>query len=191
MLAFWLSTILSALGVLGSLVWIKLFLSAARNRHAIRKLSDVPANRPDGDWPALAVIFAARDEAGEVEAAARSILKLDYPELRVVAVDDRSQDETGAILDRLAGEDSRLAVVHVTELPPGWLGKTHALQLASEATDASWLLFTDADVLFGPQSLRKAIAFAESTKADHLIVPPDIPTEHFGERLFLVMFQLV
>ncbi len=191
MLPFWISSALSALGVIGSLMWVGLFLSAARNRHAIRKLTDLPFDLPSGEWPALAVIFAARDEAQHVETATRSILTLDYPNLHVVAVDDRSQDDTGAILDRLALEDPRLTVIHVRDLPSGWLGKTHALQLASEATDAPWLLFTDADVHHATHSLRKAIAYALSSGADHIIVPPSVPSESFGERLFLVMFQLI
>lgn len=190
MIPLWLSYPLSALGVLGSLLWIRLFVNAARNRHSVRKLSDLPSETPEGGWPALAVIFAARDEAEHVEQAARSILALDYPNLRVVAVDDRSRDDTGAILDRLALEDPRLAVVHVGDLPSGWLGKTHALQIASEAADAPWLLFTDADVHFATHSLRKAMTYALSSGADHLVVSPAVPTEGFGERLFLVMFQL-
>lgn len=187
---FWLSSTVAALGVLGSLIWIGLFVSAARNRREIRRLANQTDELGGGEWPALSVLFSARDEQAHVERATRSMLAMDYPNLRVVAVDDRSVDETGAILDRLAREDSRLTVVHVRDLPEGWLGKTHALQLASEATDAPWLLFTDADVHFAPRALRKAVAYAIFQRADLVIVPPDVPTEGFGERLFLVMFQL-
>src|SRR5581483_9986381 len=150
----------------------------------------LPAVEPAGGWPSLAVAFAARDEEADVGRAARSMLALDYPNLRVVAVDDRSTDATGAILDALAAEDGRLVVVHVRELPPGWLGKCHALQAAADAVGdgADWLLFTDADVVFAPDALRRAVAFALSERADHVTVAPGIPTEGPGERLFLVMF---
>jgi hypothetical protein len=82
-------------------------------------------------------------------------------------------------------------VVHVRDLPPGWLGKNHALQSAAEATDAPWLLFTDADVVFAPGVLQKAVAYALSEEADHVTVVPQVPTEHVSERIFLSMFNLM
>ena len=97
-----------------------------------------------------------------VEQATRSLLAQDYPELALIAVDDRSTDGTGAILDAIAAEDTRLKVLHIEELPAGWLGKTHALHAAAATSSADWLLFTDADVLFVPDTLRRAIALAEA-----------------------------
>jgi hypothetical protein len=185
----WFLNLLSALGVLGSVVWVAFAVSAARHRKGIRHLAALSDAEPEEGWPSLAVVFAARDEAGQVEAAARSMLRLDYPGLRVIAVEDRSADGTGAILDRIAAEDARLTVVHVATLPDGWLGKTHALQAGADASDAEWILFTDADVIFAPGSLRRALAFAVRERADHVTVPPNVPTEGLGERLFLAMFQ--
>lgn len=180
----------AAFGLVGSAVWIAFFASAAVHRRALARLADVPDAEPEGGWPALSSIFAARDEAAEVERAARSMLALDYPRLRVVAVDDRSTDATGSILDRLAAEDPRLTVVHVASLPDGWLGKTHALHSAATASPDDWLLFTDADVVFAPDSLRRAVALAVREGVDHVTVAPEVPTEHVGERVFLTMFQL-
>src|SRR4051794_14286975 len=154
--------VISALGVIGSLAWLVLLVHLARYRDKVIFLADLGDREPDGGWPTLAVLFAARDEEGMVGEATRSMLAQDYPGLEVIAVDDRSVDATGAILDAIAAEDGRLRVVHVRELPPGWLGKTHALQGGSEATSARWLLFTDADVVLGPGALRKAVAFAEA-----------------------------
>jgi glycosyltransferase involved in cell wall biosynthesis len=183
--------LVSGLGVLGSIVWVGHLIHMARNRDRAVFLDDLPADPPAGGWPTLAVVFAARDEADAVGAATRSMLALDYPALELIAVDDRSADATGAILDELARRDDRLRVVHVRHLSPGWLGKTHALQKASEATGARWVLFTDADVVFEPSSLRKAVAFAESERLDHVTVGPEIPTESPGERIFLMMFGLL
>lgn len=185
-----LAHLLAGIGVLGSLVWIGLFVEAGRHRKQIRRLADLPETEPPGGWPRLAVIVAARDEAEHVERAVRSMLALDYPRLQVIAVDDRSTDATGAILDRLAGADPRLTVRHIEQLPDGWLGKTHALQTAAGATDASWLLFTDADVIYAPGALRRVLSDAVHTGADHVVVPPEVPTEQLGERVFLLMFQL-
>jgi glycosyltransferase involved in cell wall biosynthesis len=186
-----LSWIASSLGVLGSIPWLGHLIHLVRNRDRVVFLAELPAEAPAGGWPTLAVVFAALDEEEKVGAATRSMLALDYPGLQLIAVDDRSTDTTGAILDEIARGDSRLRVVHVRDLAPGWLGKTHALQAASEATDARWILFTDADVVFEPSSLRKAVAFAESERLDHVTVGPEIPTESPGERMFLMMFGLL
>ena len=109
----------------------------------------------------------------------------------MIAVDDRSTDATGAILDAIAAEEDRLRVVHVRELPGGWLGKTHALQSASEATSATWLLFSDADVILAPGALRRAVAWAEREGIDHVAVMFDVVTEGEGERIFLAFFGLM
>ena len=82
-------------------------------------------------------------------------------------------------------------MVHVRDLPQGWLGKTYALEMASEATQAPWILFTDADVVFGQGALRKAVAFVESERIEHLTIGPEVPAESMGERLFLSLFGLL
>ena len=66
-------------------------------------------------WPTVSIIVPARDEEAKIEAAMRSKLALDYPKLEIIAVNDRSQDATGLLLDRLAVEDPRLSVVHLED----------------------------------------------------------------------------
>src|SRR5262245_17940099 len=128
-------------------------------------------------FPRISIVVAARDEARSVEQAARSLLALDWPDLQIVMVDDRSTDGTGEILDRLAKQDRRVHVVHVTALPPGWLGKNHALQVGADAATGGWLLFTDGDVLFHPDTLRQAVAYANARQLDHLTVGPEAPVQ--------------
>jgi len=185
-----LAAILSGWGTFGSYAWILMVLRSVRHRHAVVPLGLQSDREPPGGWPTLAVIFAARDEQSAIERATRSMLALDYPGLTVTAVDDRSTDGTGAILDRLAADSTRLTVRHVQELPAGWLGKNHALHSAAVSVDARWLLFTDADIVFRPGTLRRAVAYAESADVDHLTLAPDVATESFGERVFLAMFCL-
>ena len=140
---------------------------------ALRKFEAAP--RPPGrPWPAVSVIVAARDEAAGIEAAMGSLLALDYPALEVIAVDDRSGDATGAILDRLAAHDRRLRVLHVRELPPGWLGKNHAVALGAREARGELLLFTDADVEFAPAALRSAVSILEAEELDHLALGPGL-----------------
>lgn len=161
---FWLALgcLAFQLGVLGMLAW---------GGFALRSFK--PAPRPAGRaWPAVSVIVAARDEARAIEAAMRSLLALDYPQLEVLAIDDRSDDATGEILDRLAAGDARLRALHVRELPAGWLGKNHALALGAREARGELLLFTDADVEFAPGALRTAVSILEAEQLDHLTLAP-------------------
>jgi len=101
--------------------------------------------------PRVTIIVPARNESQEVEAALTRLLALDYGNYEVIAVNDRSTDATGAIMDRVAASPNaqgRLKVIHVRELPPRWLGKTHAMWSAARQATGDWLLFTDADVMF-------------------------------------------
>ncbi|HEY8715898.1 MAG TPA: glycosyltransferase, partial [Candidatus Acidoferrum sp.] len=110
--------------------------------------------------PRVSLIFAARDEEEKLPAALETLGRIDYPELEIIGVNDRSEDATGKILDEFAATHPRFRAIHVAELPDGWLGKPHALQKGYEAASGDWLLFTDADVRFRPDALRRAMAVA-------------------------------
>ncbi|HEX5870152.1 MAG TPA: glycosyltransferase family A protein, partial [Longimicrobium sp.] len=97
-----------------------------------------------GSMPSVSIVIAARNEERGIEPALRSVLHQQGERIEVIVVDDRSDDSTGAILDRMAAENPRLHVVHVTGLPAGWLGKNHALWLGAAAATGELLLFTDA-----------------------------------------------
>lgn len=143
---------------------------------------------PDAQLPSLSIVSAARNEAARIDGAARSLLAQDYPGLHVVAVDDRSDDATGSILDGIAAQDSRLRVVHVTDLPAGWLGKCHALALGAAAAPGEWILFTDGDVTIEPEAVRRAVSLAIREGADHVAVAADLEVGGLGEAVFLAYF---
>jgi len=146
---------------------------------------------PPAEWPALSVIVPARDEGAKIEEAMRSLLALDYPNLEIIAVDDRSRDETGRVLDRLAGADPRLTVIHVRELPDGWLGKCHALHSAAQQARGDMLLFTDGDVVFAPQTLRLAVTYLLRRPVDHLCLNPQLVPGGYWENALVSCFGLL
>src|SRR5207245_2826583 len=137
-------------------LWAAITLTAGLRR--IESLEDVPP-AADADCPALSVIVPACNEAATIEPALRSLLSLDYPELELIVLDDRSTDGTGEIVARTAAAEPRLRLLRVDALPPGWLGKNHALHVGSQAASGEWLLFTDADVLFQPDTLRRVMSW--------------------------------
>jgi GT2 family glycosyltransferase len=141
--------------------------------------------------PSITVIVPARNEAADIAATLQSLVEQDYPNLQIIAVDDRSTDETGAIIDSIANQHpDKLRPLHVTELPPGWLGKTHAMALAAREASTDYLLFTDADVLFRSDAVRRALAHAVATHADHLVTIPTTLIHRWDEAAILGFFQI-
>ena len=138
----------------------------------------------------ISLIFAARDEEEKLPAALATLATMDYPDLEIIAVDDRSQDATGRILDEFARTHERFRAVHVRELPAGWLGKPHALQKAYESSTGEWLLFTDADVRFAPDALRRAAAIVQQKNLDHLTLFGDVEMVGFWETVLITFFGL-
>src|SRR5437762_12803621 len=136
-------------------------------RYLVRRLNQVPLEELP-QWPRVSLIAPARNEERHIEAAVRSLTRLDYSNLEVTIINDRSTDRTGQILDSLASEFPQLNVVHLTELPPGWLGKNYAMQLGADRSGGEWLLFTDADIVYEPTALRRAMLYADYYGIDHL-----------------------
>lgn len=124
--------------------------------------------------PKVSVIVAARNEARKIEVALQSILAQDYSNLEFIVVDDRSTDETGSILDRLTNKDARVRVVHITELPKGWLGKNHAQHFGAERATGELILFTDADVVMERSVISRAVAWLHREDIDHLAITPQL-----------------
>ncbi len=206
---YWIS------GVLLAVIWLAATLPLARHISEVSDLTGPEWEVPgDAALPSLTIVVPARNEESEIEPALRSMLQLDYPNLEVVAVDDRSTDQTGSIMDRLATEPAaqgRLRVVHVRELPSGWLGKLHAMWLgslkdgslkngslrnallknAAQQAASDWLLFTDADCVFHPESLRRAVSYAIKTQTDHLVLFPTAHMKTLGERMLISFPQVM
>jgi glycosyltransferase involved in cell wall biosynthesis len=206
-------------GIILALAWASRIIDAALGMPSVADVS-----RPEWDRnpelasgnPRVSIIVPARNEEESVEQCLRSLLALDYDNYEVVAVNDRSTDRTGEIMERVMHDshfsqqkrevghpDSAvrsqkshslftappLRVIHHSELPRGWLGKTHAMWTAANTASGDWLLFTDADVLFKPDSVRRALAYAEHEHADHVVLFPRMIMKRPGEYMMIAFFQ--
>ena len=133
-------------------------------RRRMTRLRNSPAPPLPDPPPKVAIFVPVKDEAAGIEACVRRLLAQDYPAdfVRVVVANDRSNDGTGDILNRLAADEARLTAMHVELLPDGWLGKPHALTRAVEqhAGEADWFLFVDSDVIVEPPALRQCVGLA-------------------------------
>lgn len=162
-----------------------------RARLGIPRLSQVvtPSASTTPTPPRLSVIIPARNEADRLLEAATSILRQEYPALEIILVNDRSTDGTSAIMAALAAaHPDRVRVVTVEHLPPGWLGKNHALWVGARRATGAWLLFTDADVVFEPGCFRQAVAYAEEHGLDHLALYPQVQARGYWLEAFVSFF---
>jgi GT2 family glycosyltransferase len=189
-------TILQLSAWLIALLW---FWKAITAVFGLRRVPDLTApdfnQNPTGN-PTITVIVPARNESQNIAACLQSLLDQQYPNLNILAVDDRSTDQTRAIMDTLATQHpDKLTILHVTELPTGWLGKTHAMAVAASHTIAldhpDYLLFTDADILFHPDAIRLALAQAVVTQADHFILLPTAIVKSAGEGMLISYLQIM
>jgi cellulose synthase/poly-beta-1,6-N-acetylglucosamine synthase-like glycosyltransferase len=185
-----------------ALFWVVHLLEAARGMPKIEEITRKDWNIP-AEWiiscetnrstPFVRIVVPARNEAQTIEPALRSLRKLDYPNCEIVVIDDRSDDGTGDVIQRILAEPGGppLRVITVRELPPQWLGKTHAMWAGARESKSDWILFTDADVIFRPDSVRRAVAYAEKEEVDHLILFPTMLTHTPGERMMTSLFQVL
>ncbi|MCQ8279213.1 glycosyltransferase [Acetobacteraceae bacterium KSS8] len=190
-----------ALAVLTLLIWCWLILFHGRFWQAGPVLRPVPAD-PDASWPPVQIVIPARDEAEGVAACLRSLLAQDYPaRYRIVLVDDRSTDGTGA-LARAVGEGSaRLLVVDGAEPPESWSGKLWAVNQGVAAALADlpeahgYLLLCDADIIHAPAHLTTLVAKAERERLDQVSEMVELSTVSMAERAlvpaFVFFFQLL
>ncbi len=191
-------------GIILALAWFSRIVDAARGMPSVADISRPEWNRNPvssaGD-PRVSIIVPARNEEQDIEACLTSLLRLDYENYEVIAVNDRSTDRTREIMDSMESrfsqrqrevghpDKNRLSVIHHRELPAGWLGKTHAMWTGANEAGGEWLLFTDADVLFKPDSLRRGVAYAEAEKADHVVLFPQMIMQTPGEYMMIAFFQ--
>jgi hypothetical protein len=175
-------------GLIASL-WLIQGVRAGVGMARLPWLSDAPSLTL-GMAPLISVIFAARDEAEKLPGAIETLLTQDYPEFEVVAVNDRSQDQTPAILHEFESTNPNLKVIDIANLPPGWLGKPHALVAGFEQSRGEWLVFTDADVHFAPDVLQRAVAMAQERQWDHLTLLTAVEMRGFWEIAAITYFSL-
>jgi len=180
-------------GCLLGIVWFSRLADAALGVPSITDISRPEWDRTaaQGKSPRVSIIVPARNEEDDIEQTLLRLLALDYDNYEVVAVDDRSSDRTGEIIGRLArSKDAHgiLKVISIEALPSAWVGKTHAMWTAAQQATGDWLLFTDADVQFKPDSVRRAIAYAEAERADHVVLFPRMIMKQPGEKMVTAFF---
>lgn len=170
--------------VVVSIVWLLRHYHISVARRSRPPIHSRMYDKETGVLPSITMLVAAKDEEANIESCLRSLVAQDYPDLQIIAVNDRSNDQTGRIIDRLAGDDPRLTAVHVSHLRRGWFGKNNAMREGVERATGDWLCFTDADcVQTSDRSLAVAMRFAQEHDVDFLSVLPTFEAHTFWERV--------
>jgi glycosyltransferase involved in cell wall biosynthesis len=170
---------------IGILVWIVFLTDAILGFRHLDRLED-EASLAEG--PLVSIIVAARDEEKQIKASIQSQLKQTYPQIEWILVNDRSTDTTGKRMDELQNEDPRISVIHIQELPDGWLGKNHALYTGAKQANGNYLLFTDADIKYEPETIAKALHYFERHQLEHLTAAPNLHANKFWLKSFVAFF---
>jgi chlorobactene glucosyltransferase len=177
----------SASELLPALPWLVPFATLFRLASNRPNLSDVPP----AAGPLLSVVVPARNESATIETVVRSVLASTYAPLELLVVDDRSTDDTAAIVQRIAREDHRLRLVRGEQLPEGWYGKPWACLQGYRAARGALLLFTDADTRHQPELLARAVGALRAERADLVTVAPRQRCESFWERVVMPQIWLL
>ncbi|MBA3316532.1 MAG: glycosyltransferase [Gemmatimonadales bacterium] len=173
--------------LLPALPWLVPFVSLVRLANNRPNLSDVPP----ATGPLVSVVIPARNESATIATVARSVLASTYQPLEILVVDDRSSDDTAAIVSRLALEDSRLRLVSGQPLPDQWYGKPWACVQGYREARGDLLLFTDADTRHAPELLARAVGALGAERADLVTVAPRQRCESFWERVVMPQIWLL
>ncbi|HEX4124049.1 MAG TPA: glycosyltransferase, partial [Tepidisphaeraceae bacterium] len=169
----------------GPMVWGILGVALFAGRRKML-LMHRPGQPIKGDLPWVSILIPAKDEEARIRGCLESALAQDYPNIQVIAIDDRSTDGTGAVMDDLAREHSSLEIIHVTEPPePSWTGKNNALYTGTQHASGQWLLYVDSDVVLEPDALRVAMGVVLRKKFDLLSLLPRLECHSFWESILV------
>ncbi|MEN0052240.1 MAG: glycosyltransferase family 2 protein [Mucilaginibacter sp.] len=162
--------ILLSYSIVVSFSWVATIIYLLVNLKKIQQVQKQPLIETQ---PSLAIIIAVRNEEADLENALQSVCNINYDNCRIIVVNDRSTDSTAVILQGFITRYPKLTVTTITDLPAGWLGKNNALYQGYLSSSEEWMLFTDADIVFHPDAINKALGYATRHQLDHLSILPE------------------
>jgi chlorobactene glucosyltransferase len=141
--------------------------------------------------PSVSAIVPAKDEEAILADCLASVCTQSYPLLEILVVDDRSTDRTAAIARDFARADPRVRLITIDELPPGWTGKTHALQRAADQARGEWFWFLDADTRHASDNLAIVMEYTRAQGASLTSLLPEMRCETFWESVVQPVASIV
>lgn len=164
-----------------SFLWVAM---AVRLLWGMRRVPHLTPVGPSlgAECPSVSILVAVRNEGLALPQALATLLAQDYPDYEIIVVDHLSTDDTPHILDDMARHDQRLKVIHVKELPSGWLDKPHAFSVAYQHARGEWLAIADTNARWAPDLLHRSLALVQREGWDHLSVIFQVELRRFWEK---------
>ncbi|WP_422926354.1 glycosyltransferase [Singulisphaera sp. PoT] len=141
--------------------------------------------------PIVTVMIPARNEEAAIADCLASVCAQTYSNLEIIVIDDRSTDRTAEIANEFAAKDSRVRLLSITDLPPGWTGKTHALQTAADQANGEWYWFLDCDTHHSPENLDIVMEYTRLKRAEMSSLILELRCETFWEELIQPLAGIV
>ena len=166
----------------------QVYFWAARLWEIAQTARTVPEIDPEQDSqlppkpPLISIIVPARNEQAGIGGCLQSVLLQDYPNFELVFVDDRSDDDTLAIAESVVQGRENVRVLSVKDLPSGWTGKCHALDVGAQQASGEWLAFLDADSRLHKSALRECYSEAVRKEVGMITLSPKFMLKTFWEK---------
>lgn len=177
--------------VIGLIIWVAVLVELSMNSRKFRELANTGEPRNgDPSLPPVSLIVVAHNEERNVGKALDSLLALEYPHYEIIFVNDRSDDQTGAIVESITAEDSRVRLLQIDHLPSGWLGKNHASWRGAKMAASEILLFLDGDIILDPKVLAFSVRHLLRNNVDYLAVLPNMSASGVLLRALITVMVL-
>lgn len=172
------------------LIYLILFCSLTSNpRRSLSPYVLTGTTDPDAfsdRVPTVSALIPARNEERNIRSCLSALLRQDFPNLEIIVIDDQSTDNTAAVVREFQEQSKAITLINGQELPPGWMGKNHALYQGFQEAGGEYLLFLDADArLTSPQCITQTVRCAIEQDIDLLTLVPHLECKSFWEKVVL------
>ncbi|PAE36683.1 glycosyltransferase [Bacillus sp. 7884-1] len=186
---------LISFGVISLILFTYWFATFLIHWQGLKHVPELGVERgPITNTPFVSIIIAAKDEEKSIVQTLKSLIHQKYENIEIIVVNDRSTDNTAINIENFMKEIKNqgfnldIKVIHIHELPTGWLGKNYALLQGYLAASGTYFLFTDADIQFSPDTIGSAMVYFQKNKVDHLTLLPYLKSREFWLRGFIHLF---
>lgn len=138
--------------------------------------------------PRVSIIVPARNEEKYIGKCIESLIRQDYSNYEIIAVNDSSSDSTGKIIQDYSYRNSKVVYVDAEQKPDGWTGKNWACYQGYLIATGDLFLFTDADTIHSLTSLSLAVKYFLSEDLDALTAIPKLVAYDFWTKITLPIF---